>query len=246
LLKSFVLTARTPEPDLLSLRLYNSAARGVLEHLVQRTATFPPTVYIAERKGGRVIHRTEHLACFFPGTLALGFIVTAPDYASALSREARESPEFAALNASRLVHIDAAIKLARTCVALYDASPSRLAPDSARLAADGRSLEAEDPKFLLRPETAESLFLLFRATGDARWREDGWRIFQAIQRQCRTPTAYSGAADTRRDPAVLNDSMQSFFLAETVKYLFLLFAPRDAFDLAQWVLTTEAHPLRVL
>jgi hypothetical protein len=39
------------------------------------------------------------------------------------------------------------------------------------------------------------------------------------------------------------DSMESFLFAETLKYLYLLFAPDSAFDLDAHVLTTEAHPL---
>ncbi len=38
--------------------------------------------------------------------------------------------------------------------------------------------------------------------------------------------------------------MHSFFLAETLKYLYLLFAPDGALDLQREVFNTEAHPLR--
>lgn len=38
--------------------------------------------------------------------------------------------------------------------------------------------------------------------------------------------------------------MPSYFLAETLKYLYLIFAPEDAIDLDRVVVTTEAHPLR--
>lgn len=40
--------------------------------------------------------------------------------------------------------------------------------------------------------------------------------------------------------------MQSFWLAETLKYLYLLFADDDKLDLTEWVFTTEAHPIRVM
>lgn len=40
--------------------------------------------------------------------------------------------------------------------------------------------------------------------------------------------------------------MQSFWLAETLKYLYLLFADDDKLDLDKWVFTTEAHPLRIM
>ena len=42
-----------------------------------------------------------------------------------------------------------------------------------------------------------------------------------------------------------DDLMQSFFLAETLKYLYLVFAPDDVIPLDEWVFNTEAHPLRI-
>ena len=46
-------------------------------------------------------------------------------------------------------------------------------------------------------------------------------------------------------PPTLDDAQQSWLLAETFKYWFLLFSPDSAFSLDDWVLNTEAHPLRV-
>lgn len=47
------------------------------------------------------------------------------------------------------------------------------------------------------------------------------------------------------DPPPKDDMMQSFFLAETLKYLYLLFSPDDVIPLNQWVFNTEAHPLKI-
>lgn len=41
------------------------------------------------------------------------------------------------------------------------------------------------------------------------------------------------------------DKMETFFLAETLKYLYLLFSPRDVLSLDEWVFNTEAHPFRI-
>jgi hypothetical protein len=43
-----------------------------------------------------------------------------------------------------------------------------------------------------------------------------------------------------------NNSMQSFYLAETLKYLYLLFSDEDVLPLDKFVFNTEAHPLGVL
>lgn len=45
---------------------------------------------------------------------------------------------------------------------------------------------------------------------------------------------------------VKDDMMQSFFLAETLKYLYLLFSPPSTIPLDQWVFNTEAHPLKIM
>ncbi|KAH8093117.1 glycoside hydrolase [Cristinia sonorae] len=100
------------------------------------------------------------------------------------------------------------------------------------------------PYSLLRPETVESLYILWRVTGDEVWRDRGWSIFQAIEREARTPSGYS----TLRNVAFhgeLNDDMPSFFLAETLKYLYLLFLDEDPIPLDKWVFNTEAHPFPV-
>jgi hypothetical protein len=57
---------------------------------------------------------------------------------------------------------------------------------------------------------------------------------------------YAGVRDVTMLPPTRDDTMQSFWLAETLKYAWLVFAPDDAFSLDTHVLNTEAHPLRVL
>ncbi|HTX19879.1 MAG TPA: glycoside hydrolase family 47 protein, partial [Bacteroidota bacterium] len=39
------------------------------------------------------------------------------------------------------------------------------------------------------------------------------------------------------------DSMESFFFAETLKYLYLLFAPESALPFDKVIFNTEAHPV---
>ena len=103
------------------------------------------------------------------------------------------------------------------------------------------------PYNLLRPETVESLFMLWRATGDRRYREWGWELFQSFERHCKvTGGGYSGIVDVREAIPRKNDKQESFWLAETLKYFYLLFSPESALPLDVYVLNTEAHPLKVL
>jgi mannosyl-oligosaccharide alpha-1,2-mannosidase len=101
-----------------------------------------------------------------------------------------------------------------------------------------------DRRFLLRPEAIESLFVLYRTTADRQWQEKGWEIFQNIQNYTRTSIANAGIKDVTSENTEKIDSMESFWLAETLKYFYLLFSEPDVISLDDWVLNTEAHPLR--
>ncbi|KAG0188855.1 hypothetical protein DFQ28_004228 [Apophysomyces sp. BC1034] len=101
--------------------------------------------------------------------------------------------------------------------------------------------------YLLRPETVESVYILYRITGDPKYQEYGWEIFQAIEKNCKTSSAYAAIHNVEKtfsDSPASNqmDSMESFLLAETFKYLYLLFSPPDVISLDEYVFNTEAHP----
>ncbi|KAI1317019.1 glycoside hydrolase [Xylariaceae sp. FL0255] len=105
-------------------------------------------------------------------------------------------------------------------------------------------VDAYDRRYQLRPEAIESVFYMYRLTGDAKYMEDAWRMFAAIEQHTRTPYAAAALSDVTMEEPDQVDSMESFWLAETLKYFYLIFSDWEAFDLDQWVLNTEAHPLR--
>ena len=98
------------------------------------------------------------------------------------------------------------------------------------------------PGYPLRPEIIESAFYLWRRTKDARYRDMGGQFFIDLLAHCRTQAGYTVLDDVVTKAQ--GDSMPSYFLAETLKYLYLLFADDDALDLDAVVLNTEAHPLK--
>ncbi|KAL0717547.1 hypothetical protein Bca4012_066869 [Brassica carinata] len=133
------------------------------------------------------------------------------------------------------------------------------APGMLALGASGYDDSAEAKKFLslaeedmsvgassniLRPETVESLFYLWRLTGNKTYQEWGWNIFEAFEKNSRVETGYVGLKDV--NTGVKDNKMQSFFLAETLKYLYLLFSPTTVIPLDEWVFNTEAHPLKIV
>jgi mannosidase alpha-like ER degradation enhancer 2 len=94
----------------------------------------------------------------------------------------------------------------------------------------------------LRPEIAESTYYLYRYTGDPQYRRMGEKIFNDFVKYCRTDAGYAALADVTTKQQ--RDEMESFVLAETFKYFYLLFAPPRTLDFDRIVFNTEAHPLR--
>ena len=99
--------------------------------------------------------------------------------------------------------------------------------------------------YILRPETVESLFYMWRLTHKQIYRDLGWQIFLSIEKECRANAGYAGLRDVTVPTPIQDDKMQSFFLAETLKYLYLLFSEDDIISLDKYVFNTEAHPLGI-
>lgn len=104
---------------------------------------------------------------------------------------------------------------------------------------------AKDPRYILRPEAIESVFILWRITGDPIWRETAWEMFEAVSQATSTDYANAAILDVTDESAKKEDYMESFWLAETLKYFYLCFADTDLISLDDFVLNTEAHPFRL-
>ncbi|HEY7216167.1 MAG TPA: glycoside hydrolase family 47 protein, partial [Thermoanaerobaculia bacterium] len=107
---------------------------------------------------------------------------------------------------------------------------------------DYRTMKITSPGYQLRPEIMESAYYLHRATKDPRYLEMGKTFFDGLVTHCRTDAGYTVLKDVTTKEK--GDLMPSYFLAETLKYLYLLFAPDDTLDFKRVVFNTEAHPLR--
>ncbi|KAI1083267.1 glycoside hydrolase family 47 protein [Whalleya microplaca] len=104
-----------------------------------------------------------------------------------------------------------------------------------------------DTRYILRPEAIESVFILYRIEGRPGLLESAWEMFEAIQKNTETPLANAALADVtvHSDPPKA-DSMESFWMGETLKYFYLIFSEPDLISLDDWVFNTEAHPFRRL
>ena len=94
----------------------------------------------------------------------------------------------------------------------------------------------------LRPEIVESTYYLYHYTREAQYRRMGEKIFNDFVKYCRTDGGYAALTDVVTKQQ--RDEMESFGLAETFKYFYLLFAPPETLDFGKVVFNTEAHPLR--
>ncbi|KAJ3323197.1 Mannosyl-oligosaccharide 1,2-alpha-mannosidase IC [Blyttiomyces sp. JEL0837] len=106
-------------------------------------------------------------------------------------------------------------------------------------------MKADYPKFHLRPEVIESIFYMWRFTHDPIYREKGWEIVMALEKHCKAPDGGYYGLDDVNNPKSKDDRMNSFFIAETLKYLYLLYTDDDVIPLEKYVFNTEAHPLSV-
>ncbi|XP_005856724.1 PREDICTED: ER degradation-enhancing alpha-mannosidase-like protein 3 isoform X4 [Myotis brandtii] len=95
----------------------------------------------------------------------------------------------------------------------------------------------------LRPEFAESTYFLYKATGDPYYLEVGKTLIENLNKYARVPCGFAAMKDVRTGSH--EDRMDSFFLAEMFKYLYLLFADKEdiIFDIEDYIFTTEAHLL---
>jgi mannosidase alpha-like ER degradation enhancer 2 len=107
---------------------------------------------------------------------------------------------------------------------------------------DYKKNEAARPRFFLNPEIIESAYYLYRRTNDPRYLEMGKVFLDSLKTYCRVDAGYAELKSVITKEK--SDRMESYFLAESLKYLYLLFAPAEALDFDRTIFNTEAHPLR--
>jgi mannosidase alpha-like ER degradation enhancer 1/mannosidase alpha-like ER degradation enhancer 2 len=96
------------------------------------------------------------------------------------------------------------------------------------------------PAYNLNPEIIESAYYLWYFTGEKKYKEMASQYFRDIMSYCRTDVAFTNIKDVRTREQY--DHMETFFLAETMKYLYLVFANPPGINPEECVFSTEAHP----
>lgn len=136
-------------------------------------------------------------------------------------------------------------EITRTCRSMYQRTPTGLSPEYVDFE-NYKDFVSGDQNYVLRPETVESYFYLWRYTHNPIYKEYAWELFASIETHCKVEHGYSGVKDVFQIPTQKDDNQPSFFIAETLKYLLLIFENDSAIPLDKYVFNTEAHPLSLL
>ena len=141
-------------------------------------------------------------------------------------------------------YLQEGLKFTETCAEMYTSTQSGIACDKVEIQNNG-NIRCVNDIYLLRPEVVESIFYAWRATHDQKWRDYAEKIWKAIDKHCKVSTGgYTDVQHVTRSTPVQLDKQESWFLAETLKYLWLIFQPDDVLSLQEYVLNTECHPLK--
>ncbi|KAL9879138.1 mannosyl-oligosaccharide alpha-1,2-mannosidase IA [Glossina fuscipes] len=222
LLKAWLQSGQADEE---ARQMFDDAMLAIISHMVRTSRN--GLTYVSDLKFERLEHKMDHLACFAGGIFAL----------AANTRQSENTEKFMEIGKG----------ITNTCHESYIRSSTRLGPEAFRFgeAAEARALKSSEKYYILRPETVESYFVLWRLTHDQKYRDWGWDVVLALEKHCRTTHGYSGIKNVYQEVPQKDDVQQSFFLAETLKYLYLLFSDDSLLPLDEWVFNTEAHPLPI-
>ncbi|KAJ3202878.1 hypothetical protein HK099_001705 [Clydaea vesicula] len=151
------------------------------------------------------------------------------------------------LRNSKNVEFDAEVAqgITESCYLMYSKQKLGLSPEVASFntgSNDENIVRPVDRAYKQRPEAIESFFYMWKLTKDEVWRDMAYELALNIEKHTKTAFGYSGIDDITMNPIQYDDIQDSYFLAETIKYLYLIFDDSNILD--NWVLNTEAHPFR--
>lgn len=214
--------------------MWDESLAGVQKHLITYSSPSNLTI-LAERPNGLhhdISPKMDHLVCFMPGTIALGATL-----GKSLA-EAKKSPSWGAKQEREM---ELARQLTKTCWGMYKVTKTGLAPEIAHFNLHDPAVMMEneilnspeqlskdkdadwhqdyviknaDTHNLQRPETVESLFYMWRITGDEMYRHWGWEMFESFVKHTITEdgTGFSSISDVNEVPTTPRDNMESFWL----------------------------------
>ena len=176
-------------------------------------------------------NRMQHLSCFVGGNLILG--------ARTIDGQSNDSIANLELMAKELT---------RTCMDMYTSTATGLGPEISHFnskSTDRPDITASSAEYILRPEAIESAYYMHYFTNEPKYLRWGKRVLDALNKHCKVQYGYSSIRNVNEIPVKHSNKQETFMMAETLKYLYLLFSPKSKLDLNKWVLNTEAHPVKI-
>ncbi|KAI8882041.1 glycoside hydrolase family 47 protein [Backusella circina FSU 941] len=221
----------------LQLDMWKTSIESMRKYLSSETES--GKIFLAEFNRNYKLLQSGELICFIPGNILLGSKYLKDSTYEAFSHD-----------------------LMSSCYDTWANTPTGISPETwswvdksqnltlypeemqKRVLEDG--FIVQDSAYDLRPETIESLFYFYRLTGDSKYQDMGWKLFEAIEKHCKTDSGFTriGNVANSNDVKPL-DFQESYFFAETLKYLYLLFSDPNTISLNEYVLNTEAHPFKL-
>jgi hypothetical protein len=172
--------------------MYDTAMEGMTSTLLKRSHP-SSLMYVAEYDGGNTHDKMDHLVCFVPGMLALGAFTSA-------GTTGEKNAIRDLINAKSIMY---------TCWQMYERMATGIAAEFVDFPGGGDlSVSDRAPFYILRPEAAESLFIMHQLTGNPIYREWGWKMFQAIDKYCKLQYGYGAHPDVRDTSRTPDDRME--------------------------------------
>jgi len=249
LLKITLLAPPTdPHHDVYKTRFLD-AAHSLRKHLGSRSAPSPEYamqhLFIGQQDDKEYHNRQGHLACFAPGTILLA--------SKHYDQPSLRTFALALLEGCRHAYTSTTTNIGPetwSWTPKFSYDEPHFAPNTERQKDEWMKsgVWSTDPAYKGRPEYVESLFYAWRITGEQRYRDWAWEAFAAMEEHCKAPFGYAQLADVWEAGGEDNwvDMQESFWAAETLKYLWLTFTDVETASLDTWVFSTEGHPFRMI
>ncbi|KAK0266344.1 hypothetical protein LTS09_000296 [Friedmanniomyces endolithicus] len=246
LLKAYIYDSKAYAPYLQRWKL---AADSTIRYIASHPYGHPEWTLLPRWNGRDKINEMDAPSWFAGGNFILGGMVT-----------------------GNQTLVDFGVSIADTAGALYqmtatglggelivwttDCSPSFRAKFDLNECNSSNSVQITGSEYKLRPEVFESWYYAYRATKNPKYRQWAWMAFQALNRVCKTESAYSAISDVNAENGGKKlDEMDSGFMAQVLKYTWLIHldddqAPFHVMDSRRgsgnmWVYNTQGHPLMV-
>jgi mannosyl-oligosaccharide alpha-1,2-mannosidase len=249
--------------------LYEAAARAAIKHTLFKPYTpdeadilVPGEIFVDDN--GKFYPRlhAEHLGCFAGGMFALGGMLTDNERHVEVGRKLtfgciwayQNSPLGIMPEAFSMVPCPKSSKCKWNEQKWMDMvrlendlwlEDEQLAVEIKKMKLRPGFASVPDKRYVLRPEAIESIFVLYRITCDPNLLEAAWDMFTTIEKYTKTSKGNAALADVlvAKDPPK-EDRMESFWMAQTLKYFYLMFSESSLISLDEYVFNTEGHPFK--